>query len=328
MQLKYFIPSFSRSRASAGALLILSTSLIAAPPAPLSSAQLLELDRLAMPMLEKITAEQNDSQKTIDLDTRRSKATDSTMKPFLQQIGQAALLVQSPQATPAPPAPPAQPVTPAVPATDPKDPNDPKNPTAKKTTETTLKVECDGGLYFDSENGVLVYLKNIRLTEPRFKLTCSDELKVFLDQKPEKSVKKPAGKAAADKTELPAPTTSNKVATAKAPKAAADANNAKKKRTGTTSFGELKRIVATGNVKVVQKDDRGRLFIASGGTASYDAKTGEMILKGGLPRLQQSAKQYLQAQESGQWIRIHKNGKLITSNGKWVMQTTTKKPAP
>jgi len=303
MQLKHFILSFNGIRAITGTLFVLSTNLIAAPPETLTAAQLNELDQLARPLSESITREQEDSQKILDEDATRSDSTDDVMRPFLESIGQKALLVQSPQVTPTPP---------VAPAVEPTDPNDPKKPTV-----TTLKVECDGGLYFDNENGVLAYLKNVRLTEPRFKLTCSDELKVFLDQKPVEPELKPRGTAV-----TPKPVTQDKAAT---DKAAADT---KKKDKSLASFGDLKRIVATGNVKVVQKDDKGKLFIASAGVASYDAKTGEMILKGGLPRLQQSKNQYLQAQEPGQWIRIHKSGKLITSKGKWVMQTTTKKPTP
>ena len=295
MQLKHFIPSFNGTRAITGALLVLSTSLIAAPPEPLTAAQLDELDQLARPLSESITREQEDSQKIIDEDATRSKTTDGVMRPFLESIGQKALLVQSPQVIPTPPV----------------------TPVEKKPTVTSLKVECDGGLYFDNEIGVLAYLKNVRLTEPRFKLTCSDELKVFLDQKPVEPELKPGETAV-----TPRPDAKDKAAT---DQTAADT---KKKDKSLASFGDLKRIVATGNVKVIQKDDSGKLFIASGGVASYDAKTGEMILKGGLPRLQQSKNQYLQAQEPGQWIKIHKNGKLITSKGKWVMQTTTKKTNP
>ncbi len=153
---------------------------------------------------------------------------------------------------------------------------------------------------FDSDTGVLAYLKNVRLTEPRFSLTCSHELKVFLEQK--------AKKPKAD------------------PKADSKASKAKEK--SLNSFNGLKRIIATGNVKVTQKDETGNLFIATAESASYDGKTGEMILRGGRPRLQQSAKQYLQAEAPGQYIRIQKNGKLVTSSGKWSMQMTTKKTTP
>lgn len=272
----------------------------AAPPAALTEAQLQELDRLAAPMQEKIAQEQQDSQKILDTDNQRSKSADENMRPFLTSIGKKSLLEPSPQILQA--APPSTPVKEDTPS-EPADNADPKN---KKPETTTLRVECDGGLYFDSENGVLAYLKNIRLTEPRFNLTCSDELKVFLEQKPK----------------------TDSDTTAKSDDKTSTDKDTKKKDKSLSSFGDLQRIVASGNVKVTQKDDQGRLFIASGGTASYNAKTGEMILKGGLPRLQQSANQYLQAQEPGQWIRIHKNGKLVTSKGKWRMETIIKKPAP
>ncbi|MCP5534794.1 MAG: hypothetical protein H7A51_01005 [Akkermansiaceae bacterium] len=320
MPLKFSNLSFTLKRAIPLALLLFPASLTAEPPAPLTPGQLRELDQLATPMKGQIEQERAQAQKIIQQDTDRSDNTEVNMRDFLTSIGHGALLAQNtPATTPPVTPPPATPVDPqpATPAA-----GDPKTKPAAKPKETILKVECDNGLYFDSENGVLAYLKNVRLTEPRFNLTCSDELKVFLEQKP---AKKPDPKAQKDKATAPAPTspaTDNKTKdeAKQQPKAKAD----EKKDKGLSSFGELKRIVATGNVKVVQKDDKGRLFIASGGVASYDAKTGEMILKGGMPRLQQSKNQYLQAMEPGQWIRIHKNGKLVTSNGKWVMQTTTK----
>ena len=41
-------------------------------------------------------------------------------------------------------------------------------------------------MYFDSDEGVFVYLKNVRVTDPRFTMSGANELKVFLGKKPEK----------------------------------------------------------------------------------------------------------------------------------------------
>jgi lipopolysaccharide export system protein LptA len=93
--------------------------------------------------------------------------------------------------------------------------------------------------------------------------------------------------------------------------------------------GDLKEIIATGNVKITGKNSDNQTFLAAGNTASYNAIAGEMILKGGRPILQQSANEYLQAAEDGQWIRLIMKDKdiesIITSQGKWVMQAVPQK---
>ena len=66
-------------------------------------------------------------------------------------------------------------------------------------------------------------------------------------------------------------------------------------------------------------------MIATAEKASYDAKSEEMILSGGRPRIQEGANQYLQAQEPDQYIRIFKSGKFITSNGKWDLEAAIPK---
>ncbi|MBT8036249.1 MAG: hypothetical protein KJO21_01775 [Verrucomicrobiae bacterium] len=286
----------------ASTILALTTSIMAEPSPRLTPDQLAEMDQLTAPTREEIKRHQEETSIALTQDTQLAKTADTTMTPFLTSIGQAALLVQT---APSPTSPkPAQPATPSdQPPTPPNKDQDPKKP-----AETTLRVECDGGLYFDSDTGILAYLKNVRLTEPRFKLSCSHELKVFLEHPPKEPAKKP-----------------NKATDQQSPKPTEKKTNPKKE-TSLGSFGGLKRIIASGNVKVTQKDENGKLFIATAETASYDAKTGEMILRGGRPRLQQSANQYLEAVSPNQYIRIYKNGKLVTSDGKWIMQITTKKP--
>lgn len=48
-----------------------------------------------------------------------------------------------------------------------------------------LVIQCDGGMYFDPEEGVFVYLKNVRVKDPRFKLSGANELKIYLEEKKE-----------------------------------------------------------------------------------------------------------------------------------------------
>jgi len=258
--------------AVASTLLSVTPTLTALPPTPLTSAELTELDTASAPIEKTITEKQENTQASLSADATDNQKASATIAPFLKKIGQEALLISTtkPTAAPAKTPPPKQP-------SPKKSPSSPQN---------KLRVDCEGGVYFDNDSGVLAFLKNVKLTETSFTLTCSKELKVFLEEKPK---------------------------------------HKKSDTQKSSSFGDLKRIIATGDVKVTRKDDKGNLFIATGETASYDAKTGKMILKGGYPRLQQSSNQYLQAASEGAWIVIHKDGKLITSHSKWTMQTTTKK---
>lgn len=291
MQLKPSPSSTLTTCSIAGSLLTCASTLIAEPPARLTPAQLSELDQLTTPVTETIKNNQSDTTLIVAEQDQRANHAHDAMTRFFKNIGDQTLLAQIERPTP-------KPVPTPTPAPTPAPRTDTSKPPGK-SDQTTIKVECDGGLYFDNEAGVLAYLKNIRLTEPQFKLTCSHELKVFLEKKPEKP--------AADKP---------------------GTNQKKEKEKNLSSFGDLQLIIASGSVKVTRKDENGKLFIASAETASYNAKTGEMILRGGLPRLQQSANQFLQARTPGSYIRIHKNGKLVTSQGKWTMELVTKQPSP
>ena len=91
------------------------------------------------------------------------------------------------------------------------------------------------------------------------------------------------------------------------------------------SFGKPSRIIATGNVEFKGRGKDGKLVIATAEKASYDAKSEEMILSGGRPRIQVGANQYLQSQAPGQYIRILKSGKFITDKGKWVLEAAIPK---
>ena len=55
-------------------------------------------------------------------------------------------------------------------------------------------VDCDGDLYFDMEEGVLVFMKNVRVRNPGLSLDCADHLKVYAEFVP----KKPGDKKPSD----------------------------------------------------------------------------------------------------------------------------------
>ena len=311
-QLSNLTMSIHPGATTVGMLLALAATLTAAPPTPISSAELEDFNQLAAPMSKQINHHQQRAQKSVDKDLRLTSSADASMRTFLVSIGQDTLLAQNNATTPAPS---TNQTTPLLSASAVSPPIT-KKPAAKKAKTNTIKVECDGGFYFDGDEGVIAYLKNIRLTDSdsRFKLRCSDELKVYLEKQSKEPKKvtdsKHPGKQPGDK----------------------EAKASKVKDRSFAEFGKLKHIIASGNVKVTGKDNKGQPFIASGNTLSYNALTGEMILKDGLPILQQSSNQYFQAQEPGQWIRIQMKDKrihsIITSNGKWTMQAATKQKTP
>jgi lipopolysaccharide export system protein LptA len=140
-------------------------------------------------------------------------------------------------------------------------------------------------MYFDADQGVFVYLKNVRVTDPRFSLSGANELKIFLAQKP-------AAKPAADKP-------------------AGIGLGAK--------FGDVDRIIATGAVRILQKniaDDKPPVE-ASGAIFTYHAKTGQIILSGGYPWVKQGTT-FMRAKQPNLTLRIQKSGSFVTE-GNWDM---------
>jgi hypothetical protein len=279
----------------------LASFLMAAPPTSASKSKLDQIDTLSAPTADSHAKRQQTIETTIEQRNRKADAEHEKMNSFLKRSDQEPRTIKDSSAqailTPAP----------SSKIKEAKNTNKDKQP-------RTIKIECDGGIYFDNESGVLTYLKNIRLNESNstFKLRCDDELKILFDSKPENKKQKQTSQ----KTEPDQQKKTTK----------------EKEDQPSKSFsgrGDLKEIIATGNVIITGKNSANQTFLASGNTASYDAKAGEMILKGGRPTLQQSANEYLQAAEDDQWIRLIMKDKdiesIITSQGKWVMQAVPQK---
>lgn len=157
-------------------------------------------------------------------------------------------------------------------------------------------ITCDGGMYFNSDEGVFVYLKNVRVADPRFALSGANELKVFLakkdERKPDPKLEKQPEKPAQD----------GKPAIGLGAK-----------------FGDVERIVATGAVRILQKQpEAGKEPVeASGAIFTYHPKTGEIVLTGGYPWVKQGVN-FMRANEPGLSLRIQKNGSFVT-DGNWSM---------
>ena len=128
-------------------------------------------------------------------------------------------------------------------------------------------VECDGGIYFDSDEGVWVYLKNVRVKDPRFSLSGASELKIFFDKKPAEEATK------SDK-------------------------NSEKKRS--FNIGSVNRIVATGTV-LLKRPASGEdpEIQASGRMFTYNVKTEQAIIAGGAPWVVQGRRFVRSKSDSG-----------------------------
>ncbi|MES2921196.1 MAG: hypothetical protein V4819_06610 [Verrucomicrobiota bacterium] len=157
----------------------------------------------------------------------------------------------------------------ATPADEELKPADKPYDTKAAPGETVVK--CEGGMYFDAEEGVLVYRKNVTVKDPRFDLSGINELKIFFSKKDPDAPKD--GKD-------------------QAPKDSKDGKDASKDSgfggMG-DKMGDVEKIIATGavRVKVVPKpgkDGKPKDPIeASGAIFSYNVKNDEAIISGGYP---------------------------------------------
>ncbi len=175
----------------------------------------------------------------------------------------------------------------------------PAKPLEVKPGAGDTVINCEGGMYFDPDEGVLVYLKNVTVKDPRFDLSGADELKIFFGKKPAKDPKDPK-----DKPEPAEP---------------AKAKDGFGGNIG-ANFGDVERIVATGTVLIEQKPtEAGKEPIkASGGIFTYNLKEDQIILKGRYPWVVQGTT-HLTAQEPNLILRISPKAGSFVTEGHWEM---------
>lgn len=161
-------------------------------------------------------------------------------------------------------------------------------PLAVKPGPNDTVISCDGGMYFDADAGVLVYLENVKVVDPRFNLSGAKELKVFFD-------KKPGDKKAATK------------------------NEGGMNLSGTTAnFGDVQKLVANGAVRILQKGVAGKEPVeASGAVLTYNVPKGEIIINGGYPWVKQGSF-YARAKQPNLTLRLLNDGSFSTQ-GNWEM---------
>ncbi len=148
----------------------------------------------------------------------------------------------------------------------------------KKKTAELITVTCEGGFYFDSIKGEVVYLGEIAVQEPRFRLRCSDSMRITLTRREETT-----------ETRLKGP----------------------------EAFSDVDKIVALGNVFITRIPGAGaQPVVANSTAATYEASSGILALRGGRPGIRQG-KSFFEARENGLYILFHPNGSFELSRGAW-----------
>ena len=87
---------------------------------------------------------------------------------------------------------------------------------------------------------------------------------------------------------------------------------------GPEAFSDVDKIVALGGVTVTRADPRGKdaPITAKAETATYDAESENLVLRGGLPMIRQG-KSFLKAREQGLYLLFKANGSFEAKEGSW-----------
>ena len=244
---------------------LLTQSLVAAPPKPLTAAETAAIQADAASKAAATTAAQAGARNSLENDVAGAATLSKDAATFVTQADLPAVSTNT------------------VPA--------PTKPLEIQSGPNDTLIHCEGGMYFDADEGVMVYLKNVTVKDPRFNLSGANELKIFFEKKPAKV----ANEQALEKA-TPGP-----------------------KGSPGPGFGEVKRIVATGAVRIEQKAEPGKDPIhASGAIFSYNVKADQIILSGGYPWYTQGTT-FMRAKEPNLTIRISpKTGSFVTE-GVWEM---------
>jgi len=181
----------------------------------------------------------------------------------------------------------------------------------RKATEIT----CTGETSFDAKAGLAVFIKDVKVADPQFSLTC-EKLTAYLKKAPSEVVK--SGDAAVKAEPKPEPS------------AEAVASKSAKSDAPSSPASGLERAVAEGNVlitqdKVDEKTGEVTRYVGKGRKADYNAVSGEMTLSG-WPQIQQGANNQV-ATEEGTVMIMDKDGHLRTKGASMTVIKADAKPA-
>ncbi|MEY3894595.1 MAG: hypothetical protein RLZZ214_114, partial [Verrucomicrobiota bacterium] len=263
---------------------LFTQALLAAPPPPVTAQEMAEVKKDAASKAAEAAASGAAAHASLESDLAAAEQASKDLAAFLTEAAAPAL---PPDAVPPP-----------------------DKPLAIKNSPNDTVINCTGGAYFDADAGVLVYLKNVTVKDPRYDMTGANELKIFFEKKPveEKKEGEPKPPATDGESGGPEEKSSDK--------------SADKKKSGVSGdmgakFGDVERIVATGAVRIDQKPVDGKDPIkASGAIFTYNLKTDQMILSGGYPWFTQGAT-YMRAKEPNLILRLFPNTGSFRTEGNW-----------
>ena len=150
--------------------------------------------------------------------------------------------------------------------------------------ETTITSKQ--GAFIDNKEGLIVFLKDVHVANPEFKLSAQDEVKIFMEPEPEEDkkaagekdgIKPKEGDAAEEKPTVPKEVDPEEAAKWKA------AKDARKAAGAGGGKNDIKRIVASGNVVVDYQKKGEEPIKASARTVIYDFEKEQILLHGGSP---------------------------------------------
>lgn len=246
--------------------------------------------------------------------TAKSEDARLTMNNFLQAATLASMLAE-----------PAPAVLPDV----------PRPPVFEGPDQTIVKSK--NGAYFDSKEGLLIFLGDVTVKNPQLDLKGASEVKLFMepekkDEKKKDSADKPKeGEPAAEAPEAPkeepkelTPEMLEKMLAAKEARAVEDLKKVGGADKGVEggNFGDIKRMVATGPAVHIRFDSGkpgDKPVEASAHAMIYDFEKEQILLQGGSPWVYQEGGMRAQALGAGAYILIHTDGegnltKVVTHN--------------
>ncbi len=226
--------------------------LTAAPPAPMTEAQLAEFEKAVTPPPPPKTISAQDlgeferavaprplkpenKEPSIAALEKNGLALNERLTSFLQSAGQLHLLAQAKVQTEAG-------TEAEVEVEAEKAPIVPEEQLFVPGKDR-MTIEAGRGIYFDNKNREIAYLGKIKLVANGLTLTCNNGLRAIMQS------------ATEDEKE-------------------------NQKKDAFTSLGELKQFTANGEITVQGTDDKGQPVSARADRALYNAKTNEIILRG------------------------------------------------
>lgn len=245
-------------------------SLLALPPPPITAEEIKAIEADAASKAPAAAAANAAAGTTLKTDLADAEAASKAAAAFLAQADQAPVAADAEPAA-------AQPLD------------------VKPGPGDTV-INCEGGMYFDPDEGVLVYLKNVTVKDPRFDLSGANELKIFFGKKPAKGENAKPENVKPDK--------------------AKEGFGAKMG----ANFGDVERIVANGAIVLDQKpkDNNKEPIRASGAIFSYNLKADQIIISGGFPWVLQG-KTFMRAKEPNLVLRISPKASSFVTEGRWEM---------